>query len=47
MVVGIPTLREICEDKYYNELDGGLLEGSGRLFQVSVKPGVPDPGGGC
>jgi hypothetical protein len=37
MVVGIPTLREIFEDKYYNELDGGLLEGLGRLFQGSVK----------
>jgi hypothetical protein len=37
MVVGIPTLREIFEDKYYTELDGGLLEGLGKLFQASVK----------
>jgi hypothetical protein len=37
MVVGIPTLQEIFEEKYYGDLDGGLLEGLGRLFQGSVK----------
>ncbi len=37
MVVGIPTLRGIFEEKYYAELQGGILEGLGRLFQGSVK----------
>jgi len=37
MVMGIPTLKEIFQEKYYGNLDGGLLEGLGRLFQGSVK----------
>jgi hypothetical protein len=37
MVVGIPTLRAIFEEKYYQELAGGILEGLGRLFRGSVK----------
>jgi hypothetical protein len=37
MVVGIPTLRGIFEEKYYQELQGGILEGLGRLFQGPVK----------
>ena len=37
MVVGIPTLREIFEEKYYEELLGGILEGLGQLFRGSVK----------
>ena len=37
MVVGIPTLRGIFEEKYYEELQGGILEGLGRLFRGSVK----------
>jgi hypothetical protein len=37
MVVGIPTLRAIFEEKYYEELEGGILEGLGRLFRGSVK----------
>jgi hypothetical protein len=36
MVAGIPTLQEICLDKYYADLDGGLLEGLGRLFHGPV-----------
>src|SRR5207302_2415530 len=37
MVIGVPTLREIFEEKYYADLDGGILEGLGRLFQGPVK----------
>jgi DNA-binding transcriptional ArsR family regulator len=37
MVVGIPTLRAIFEEQYYGELQGGILEGLGRLFGRSVK----------
>jgi hypothetical protein len=37
MVVGVPTLREIFEPKYYAELEGGILEGLGRLFMGSVR----------
>ena len=37
MAVGIPHVQEILQEKYYTELDGGLLEGLGRLFQGSVK----------
>jgi hypothetical protein len=37
MVVGIPTLRAIFEEKYYEELEGGILEGLGRLFRGPVK----------
>ena len=36
MVVGIPTLRAIFEEKYYEELQGGILEGLGRLFRGPV-----------
>jgi len=45
MVVGVPTLRAIFEEKYYHELAGGIMEGLGRLFQGPVKlfayPTVP------
>lgn len=37
MVVGIPTLRQILEEKYYQDLEGGLLEGLGRLFSGFVR----------
>jgi hypothetical protein len=37
MVAGTPTLREIFDEKYYEELKGGILEGLGRLFRGSVK----------
>jgi hypothetical protein len=37
MAMGVPTLREVFEEKYYAELDGGILEGLGRLFQGRVK----------
>lgn len=37
MAIGIPTLRQILEDKYYLDRSGGLLEGLGRLFNGAVK----------
>jgi hypothetical protein len=37
MVVGVPTLRAIFDEQYYQELDGGILEGLGRLFRGPVK----------
>jgi hypothetical protein len=45
MVVGVPTLRAIFEEKYYQDLAGGVMEGLGRLFRGPVKlfayPTVP------
>src|ERR1051325_2358067 len=37
MVMGVPMLREIFDEKYYTDLPGGILEGLGRLFQGAVK----------
>jgi len=37
MVVGVPTLTQILDEKYYTDLEGGLLEGLGRLFAGVVK----------
>jgi len=37
IVLGIPTLREIFDEKYYNDLDGGILESFGRLFKNHLK----------
>jgi hypothetical protein len=37
MPIGIPTLQEIFDEKYYTDLDGGILEGLGRLFQGTVR----------
>jgi hypothetical protein len=37
MAMGVPTLRQIFEEKYYVEMEGGILEGLGRLFQGHVK----------
>ncbi|MDE3166897.1 MAG: TonB-dependent receptor, partial [Acidobacteriota bacterium] len=35
--VGVPTLREIFDEQYYEDLMGGILEGVGRLFQGKAK----------
>jgi hypothetical protein len=49
MVVGVPTLRAIFERKYYSKLQGGILEGLGRLFsgptKVLVYPTMDAEGG--
>jgi hypothetical protein len=36
MVMGVPTLNEIFEEKYYADLPGGILQGLGGLFQGPV-----------
>lgn len=37
LVMGVPTLREIFEEKYYTALAGGILESFGRLFKNDLK----------
>jgi hypothetical protein len=37
IAVGIPTLRDVFDEQYYEELSGGALESIGRLFKRSVK----------
>ena len=37
MALGVPTLVELLEAKYYTDLDGGVLEALGRLFRGPVK----------
>jgi hypothetical protein len=37
IALGVPSLEEIAQDKYYASLSGGLLEATGRLFKRSVK----------
>jgi hypothetical protein len=37
IAVGLPSIQEIVEEKYYDELAGGVLEAIGRLFKRSVK----------
>lgn len=35
--LGLPALRELFEEKYYAGLEGGILEGLGRLFKSGVR----------
>jgi hypothetical protein len=37
MVLGINTLLEIFNEKYYEHLEGGILESFGRMFRHAVK----------
>lgn len=37
MALGVPTLAELFEEKYYHDLEGGVLEALGRIFKGSVK----------
>ncbi len=37
IAVGIPSLRDVVDEQYYEELSGGALESIGRLFKRSVK----------
>ena len=37
LALGVPTLAELLTEKYYTDLDGGLLEALGRLFKGPVK----------
>ncbi|MBV8556301.1 MAG: hypothetical protein JO116_12125 [Planctomycetaceae bacterium] len=49
LVMGVPILRQIFEEKYYTDLAGGILESFGRLFKNDLKLYVYphlDPGTG-
>lgn len=37
MVLGVPTLAQIFEEKHYEDLDGGILEALGRLLSGPVR----------
>lgn len=37
ITMGIASLRELFDEKYYTELDGGILESFGRLFKGDLK----------
>ena len=37
IVMGIPTLKEIFNEKYYTDLEGGILESFGRFFKNDLK----------
>jgi hypothetical protein len=37
IVMGVPTLKDIFEEKYYADLEGGILESFGRLFKNDLK----------
>jgi hypothetical protein len=37
LVLGVPTLIEIFQEKYYAQLPGGILESFGRLFKNDLK----------
>jgi len=37
IAIGLPTLQEILDEKYYADLNGGVLEAAGRMFQGPVR----------
>jgi hypothetical protein len=37
IVMGVPTLKQIFDEKYYADLEGGILESFGRLFKNDLK----------
>ena len=37
MAMGVPSLRELFNEKYYEQLPGGILESCGRLFKNDLK----------
>jgi hypothetical protein len=37
IVMGVPSLREIFDERYYTDLEGGILESFGRLFKNDLK----------
>jgi hypothetical protein len=46
--MGLPTLREVFDEKYYTDLAGGILESFGRLFKYDLRLYVsPCLGGDC
>jgi hypothetical protein len=37
IAMGVPTLKEIFDEKYYEDLSGGILESFGRMFKNDLK----------
>lgn len=37
IILGVPALAQVFEEKYYSNLDGGILEAFGRLFKFGVE----------
>ena len=37
IAMGVPSLRELFDEKYYTDLEGGILESFGRLFKNDLK----------
>jgi hypothetical protein len=37
IVMGVPTLEKVMDDKYYKHLKGGLLEAAGKMFPNNLK----------
>ncbi|MGB0587617.1 MAG: TonB-dependent receptor [Limisphaerales bacterium] len=37
VAMGVPTLKELFEEKYYEELEGGILESFGRMFKNDLR----------
>ena len=37
LVMGVPSIREIMDESYYEGLEGGILESLGRLFKNDLK----------
>ena len=37
LVMGVPSLREIFDEKYYADLEGGILEAFGRMFKNDLR----------
>ena len=37
LVMGLPNLQELFEEKYYTDLSGGILESFGRMFKNDLK----------
>jgi hypothetical protein len=37
VALGVPTLRQIFDEKYYDDLQGGILESFGRLFRNDLR----------
>src|SRR5204862_4567520 len=37
LVMGVPSLLEIFDEKYYLNLEGGILEALGRMFKGGLK----------
>jgi len=35
IAVGLPSVRQVADEKYYTDLPGGVLESAGRLFKGS------------